>query len=339
MPAPSSAGLSSSSAAETSTTSRASSSAVPSTSRTSTLVASSTTRTSAPATNSTSKTGTSATPRSTVSAPTSTSAARTTAATTAETTSTKTTTTSQSPTCTPSPTTELPASATWTLCPYVRRDGSINPDVKNLPDTGWITTMAEITHLSALAQAAGRSKTGYADAARFIRVWFTDPVTGVKPNLQYGQLVRGPGVENGTYTGILDYRWITKVANAVSIMRAANTTQWSAADDSAFNVWGKQYINWLTTSSLGNQAYTATNNHGTFYINQLAAMRYMVGDLQGAANALAGYFSGIYLNQILASGEQPLESVRAAPNHYQAFNIEAMLVRAIQMLSFLLALT
>ncbi|EJD37964.1 chondroitin AC/alginate lyase, partial [Auricularia subglabra TFB-10046 SS5] len=216
----------------------------------------------------------------------------------------------------------------WTLCPYIRRDGVANPDVRLLPDSGWFVAMSDAAHLAAIAGASGKYAQGFTDATRFIRAWFTSNTTGVNPNLNFGQLIRGPGIEVGTYTGVLDFRFTTKIANAVAIMRAANATEWTAADDAAMNTWATQYINWLTTNALGLQSFRATNNHGTFYVNQLAALRIMVGDTQGAINALNGYFKGIYLNQILSSGEQPLESIRTQPNHYQAFNIEAMIVNA-----------
>lgn len=48
--------------------------------------------------------------------------------------------------------------------------------------------------------------------------------------------------------------------------------------------------------------------------------------MQGAADALQGYFSHQYLDQLAASGEQPFEAVRTRPFHYRCFNLEAMIV-------------
>jgi hypothetical protein len=42
---------------------------------------------------------------------------------------------------------------------------------------------------------------------------------------------------------------------------------------------------------------------------------------------LNNYFQGIYQNQIVANGDQPLESVRTRPFHYRAYNAAAIIVR------------
>jgi hypothetical protein len=54
----------------------------------------------------------------------------------------------------------------------------------------------------------------------------------------------------------------------------------------------------------------SNSNHGSFYFNQLAALYLILEDRQSAYNAIEEYFTGIYMNQILASGEQPFEAVR-----------------------------
>jgi len=94
------------------------------------------------------------------------------------------------------------------------------------------------------------------------------------------------------------------------------------------NSWTTQYINWLQTSTLAYQEATATNNHGSFYFNQLAALQILVGDTTGAQNTTNAYFGGIYMNQIDANGEQPLEAVRTRPYHYRCYNLAAMITNA-----------
>ena len=50
--------------------------------------------------------------------------------------------------------------------------------------------------------------------------------------------------------------------------------------------------------------YFRTSNHGTFYFNQLAALKILVNDLPGAKVVTNAYFDTIYKAQIIASGEQ-----------------------------------
>jgi len=87
------------------------------------------------------------------------------------------------------------------------------------------------------------------------------------------------------------------------------------------------------------------SNHGSFYFNQLAALKLIADDIQGAKNVTNAYFDGIYMNQIAANGEQvsiimilfvilwnvnlnlkPLEVNRTRPYHYRAYNLAAMIV-------------
>lgn len=69
------------------------------------------------------------------------------------------------------------------------------------------------------------------------------------------------------------------------------------------------------------------SNHVTFYVAQLAASKYYIGDKQGAVTVLQHFFKNEFRDQVAASGEQPFEGVRAKPMHYRAFNLEALIVR------------
>jgi hypothetical protein len=46
------------------------------------------------------------------------------------------------------------------------------------------------------------------------------------------------------------------------------------------------------------------SNHGSFYYNQLASLKILLGDFTGARNVTDMYFNGIYMNQIVKGGEQ-----------------------------------
>lgn len=62
--------------------------------------------------------------------------------------------------------------------------------------------------------------------------------------------------------------------------------------------------------------------------NQIAALYIALGDLASAKNATLTYFNGLYMEQIQANGEQPLEAARTHPYHYRAYNLAAMIVNA-----------
>ncbi|KAL1952072.1 hypothetical protein VTO73DRAFT_1221 [Trametes versicolor] len=232
--------------------------------------------------------------------------------------------------CTPSPTKSLAPSATWTTCPYVVRDGQVNPDVRTIPDSPAVVAMTQSVLYNGVAYGIQKTRVYSQNVAKFIDAWFLTPATAMNPNMNYGQQVRGPGKDQqiGTFTGVLDLRGLVKVVNAIQILKVAASPDWTAARDKAMTAWMKSYVSWLENSSLGQQVASKGNNHYTFYVNQLAAAKMYVGDTQGAQGALKSYFTDQFLDQIAASGEQPFEAVRTRPYHYRCFNLEAMITNA-----------
>ncbi|TFK94320.1 chondroitin AC/alginate lyase [Polyporus arcularius HHB13444] len=239
--------------------------------------------------------------------------------------------TSKGSKCTPSPSKTLAPSATWTTCPYVVRDGKANPDVRTLPDSPAAVSMAQSVLWNAVAFLLSKKTRSYSqNAANSIDAFFLAPATAMNPNMNYGQQVRGPGKAHqmGSYTGVLDMRGLVKVMNAIAVMKAAASPDWTSARDKAMTDWTKSYVSWIQNSALGKEVATKANNHFTFYVNQMAAAQMYLGDTQGAQSTLKNYFTHQFLDQIAASGEQPFEAVRTRPYHYRCFNLEAMITNA-----------
>jgi len=78
----------------------------------------------------------------------------------------------------------------------------------------------------------------------------------MKPNMNFGQVIRGPGLsgQSGTFAGILDARGMTKVANSILIIRKAKSPDWSDAKDSLMMSWATAYTSWLANSPSGKGA-------------------------------------------------------------------------------------
>jgi hypothetical protein len=156
---------------------------------------------------------------------------------------------------------------------------------------------------------------------------------------------------------------MAKIASGIIILRKGGSTDWTTELDNEMNAWTKEYITWLETAKIAldekaadkyvllpllSRRTTVTHyfhsNHGTFYYNQLAALKVMVGDNAGALEVTNTYFGGQYLFQIKGNGEQvnclimlaldrcnipfsqPLEAARTRPYHYRAYNLAAMIV-------------
>ncbi|KAJ7487393.1 chondroitin AC/alginate lyase [Mycena galericulata] len=236
--------------------------------------------------------------------------------------------------CTPSPTKPMPASATWTTCPYEPRDGQVNPDVRSLNGPSAINSASQsiiyncvCCGLQVQGSTASKCSRNAVDA---IDKFFLNATTKLNPNMNFGQVVRGPGAsgKQGTFTGILDLRGIVKIVNCLQILRKTGSPDWTDARDQAMGGWMGQYLSWLTDSDLGKSTASKANNHNTFYIAQVTAVKMSMGDQAGALQVLQYFFMHQYMDQIAANGEQPLEAVRTRPYHYRCFNLEALITLA-----------
>ncbi|KAH8100627.1 chondroitin AC/alginate lyase [Cristinia sonorae] len=230
--------------------------------------------------------------------------------------------------CTPSPTKSLAPSATWTTCPYEVKDGKVNPDVKLLQGPSILQNMPESVLFNTITYALTKTAVHSQNAAKFIDTFFLAPATLMHPNVNFGQLVRGPGKEMGTFTGVLDFRALVKVVNAVKILKAMKSPDWTSTREQGLLSWMKAYLGWLQSSPIAQQTASKANNHVTFFINQLAATQIHIGDTKGATATLNNYFKKQFADQIAASGEQPFEAIRTRPFHYRAFALEAMITNA-----------
>ncbi|QRW24462.1 chondroitin AC/alginate lyase [Rhizoctonia solani] len=216
----------------------------------------------------------------------------------------------------------------WTTCEYITRDGLFNPDVRQVNDTGMFQAMSDSVFFNSMAWVITGDDTYASNAAKEINTWFIDPATSMTPNLNYAQVKRGPGSQIGQHTGVLDLKCMSKLVSGVLMLRNGSAPAWTGELDSGLKTWVNSYIGWLTTNELALQEKAATNNHGSFYFNQLAALQILVDDTAGAKKTIQEYFEGIYQGQISANGDQPLETARTRPYHYRAYNLAAMIVNA-----------
>jgi hypothetical protein len=143
------------------------------------------------------------------------------------------------------------------MCPYVVRDGRVNPDVRNPHAVQSVVELAQAIQYNGFAYAFTSSATYAASVTKFIKTFFLDPKVGMNPSIKFGQVIRGPGKQEGQYLGILDFRGMVKIANAVKVLKASGTGEWSADTDKQFKSWMSGYANWLTTSDIGKKGSAA----------------------------------------------------------------------------------
>jgi len=202
--------------------------------------------------------------------------------------------------------------------PYVRRDGEINPEVKNFPDKVVLPGLsASIYHLSLAYYFTG--KEAYADhASKLIRVWFLDESTRMNPNLNYAQSVKG--VTDGRAEGVIDTRHFMHIMDAIQLLKASPV--WTDKDQSGMEGWVKNFIHWLETSKIGIEEMNAPNNHGVWYDAQLLAYAGLLRDTSLVRTIYKRVLSRLD-KEMDDQGSFPLEMRRTTSLHYSVFILNA----------------
>lgn len=129
----------------------------------------------------------------------------------------------------------------------------MNPDVRQINAPDAINNVAQAVIFNAIAFALKSTSVYSKNVAQLINTFFLAPATKMNPNMNFGQMVRGPGLTGteGTFTGVLDLRGVVKIINGIAIVKAAGSPDWTQALDQQMKSWFSDYVNWLTTSSLG----------------------------------------------------------------------------------------
>ena len=202
--------------------------------------------------------------------------------------------------------------------PYVRRDGEINPEVKNFPDKVVLPGLsASIYHLALAYYFTG--KEAYAThATKLIKVWFLDTATRMNPNLKYAQSVKG--VTNGRAEGVIDTRHFMHIMDGIQLLKASSV--WTAKDQAGMEAWVKDFIQWLGSSTIGIEEMNAPNNHGVWYDAQLLAYAGFMRD----TNLIKTIYTRVMNRldkEMDAQGSFPLEMKRTTSLHYSVFILNA----------------
>jgi hypothetical protein len=207
-------------------------------------------------------------------------------------------------------------------CPYVQRDGQVNPDINKITDKAErALSWQAIYDLSLAWFYTGNAQ--YAQRAELdVRTWFLDPATRMNPNLNFAQGI--PCSTPGRQEGIIESsELITQVLDALAVLDSG-APGWTTTDHSGIQTWMTQFLSWMRTSSLGKKETAATNNHGSWKDLQDAAIALYVGQTSLATSIASGAESKRIATQIKSDGSQPLELARTRPWHYSNFNATAL---------------
>jgi hypothetical protein len=211
-----------------------------------------------------------------------------------------------------------PNPATPNGLPYVRRDGEVNPEVKDYPDKNNMPKVCENIYFLGLAYYYSNNKKYAKHAAKLLQVWFLNKKTKMNPNLNFGQIVKGQN--DGRGAGIIDTRHFIYALDAVSLIKSSKC--WTTKNNSDLQKWFNEYLVWLNTSTNGIDELNAKNNHGVFYDAQALAFANFINDKTQALQIIERATKRLD-TQMNVDGLFPLELERTTSLHYSVFILNA----------------
>jgi hypothetical protein len=209
--------------------------------------------------------------------------------------------------------------------PYMRRDGEVNPEIKDCSDIGNSSIMIRAVSALSLAYYFVGDEEYAEHAAKFLRTWFLDPATRMNPNMNFAQAV--PGRNDGRGAGIIDAHQIIEIVDALGLLEPSS--RWTMQDRKGISEWFRQYYRWLRESKNGKDEVKAKNNHGSWYDVQCVSVCMFLGEENDARTIVTESREKRIAAQIEPDGSQPFELVRTKSFDYSMFNVKALVTLAV----------
>ena len=206
--------------------------------------------------------------------------------------------------------------------PWIWKDGEFNQSMIDRYDLPRLRKMAaRVTDGTLAWWFTGERR--YAEVAvQQLQMWFIAEATRMNPHLEYGQFIPNKDDNRGHAYGIIDTRDFAIMLSAVALLERENFIP--ASDRIALRAWFRSYLDWLTTSRLGQSEAKATNNHGIFYDQQVIAYAAYIGDTERLRAVIAHFAQERLARQIEPDGSMPRELARADAAIYSTFNLTSM---------------
>lgn len=212
-----------------------------------------------------------------------------------------------------------PNPTTKTGLPYIKKDGLMNPEVRNIKDGMFINQISNEVQLLGLAYYFTDDEKYAKKATELLKVFFLDKSTKMNPNLNYAQIVRGVDNENGV--GTIDTEDFVDLIDGVQLL--VGSASWTTQRHVALKNWFKDYLNWMLTSPVGKEGAEQPNNIGTFYDLQVVTYSLFIGNSSLAQSILKNQTFKRIDKQITPEGIQRYEVKRTKSWTYSTKNLEA----------------
>jgi hypothetical protein len=141
--------------------------------------------------------------------------------------------------------------------------------------------------------------------------------------MNFGQTIPGRNEGKGRGEGIIDTYSFVEMLDGIELLK--NSPKFTQDDQLALKKWFTSYLDWMMTSTIGNEEYTAKNNHGTAFDVQATRYAIFVGKEDIAKKYINDFAARRLFTQIEPDGKQPLELGRTTALGYSTFNLTHIL--------------
>ncbi|KAJ3298442.1 hypothetical protein HK104_010702 [Borealophlyctis nickersoniae] len=226
-----------------------------------------------------------------------------------------------------------PNNSTANGLPYMRVDGSVNPEIYQLPDATYLQIVFADVWSCGLAYFFTGNETYAATAVKRIRDWFLNDTTRMNPNMNYASWVKGmpavgPNGENATALnagGLLDMSKVYQFFDGVQLIRSSPS--FLQSDYDGLYTWFRTYLTWLQTSPRGAAEARSVNNQGQWYDVQVTSILLFLNQPSLAASVLQTQTIPRIPSEILPDGSMPLEQTRPTSWFYSNFALAGFFVQ------------
>ena len=201
--------------------------------------------------------------------------------------------------------------------PYIRKDGVRNPNATS-DCTNIGKTINDISTLGIAYYFSSNEKYA-AKAAELTRIWFLNPETRMNPNMNYAQMIPGHNENKGRGFGMIDVYAFINLLDAVEMMDTS--TAFTTADRSGLKDWFTDYLEWIRTSPVADEARTSENNHGVSFDVQQTVYALFTGDSVLARKTISEFAKLRLFPQIEPDGRQLRELERTNGLSYTNYNL------------------
>lgn len=205
--------------------------------------------------------------------------------------------------------------------PYIRKDGVRNPNA-TADCTNIGKTINDISTLG-IAYYFSNNEKYAAKAAELTRIWFLNPETRMNPNMNYAQMIPGHNGNKGRGFGMIDVYSFINLLDAVEMMNTS--ASFTKADRKGLESWFSEYLEWIRTSPVANEARVSENNHGVSFDVQQTVYALFTGDSALAKKTLYEFAEKRLFPQIEPDGKQPKELERTNGLSYTNYNLSLIM--------------